>query len=424
VAAVLVVTASAAVGDDIDRAPIHYSAAAGDNVVSRLLRRVEAGEFSLQHEKGLGYLRSLLRELRVPESSQVLVFSKTSLQRQRIGPRTPRALYFSDEVYVGFCRNGDVAEISAVDPQLGTVFYTLDQHRANKPKFTRQTDACLLCHASSQNQGIPGHLVRSVYPDADGYPALAAGTYRIDHRSALRERWGGWYVSGSTGGQVHLGNRLVEKPDHPRHLDEEAVRECADLRKMFETSHYLTPHSDVVALMVLEHQAEMHNLIARATLQTRIALYQEAELNRELGEPANHHFESTTRRIQAAGEPLVQYLLFCGEPRLTAKVQGTSNFAREFAAQGPRDRRGRSLRDLDLRRRLFIYPCSYLIYSPAFDALPRAVNDYVLKRIWDVLTGKDMSPDFSHLTAADRRVILEILLDSKPHLPSYWKRPG
>jgi hypothetical protein len=411
-------------GDDIDREPIRYATAPTDNAVSRLLSRLDAGEVTLNYEEGFGYLRSLLRELRVPESSQTLVFSKTSLQRHRIGPKSPRAIYFNEDVYVGFCQQGDVAEISAVDPRLGTVFYTLDQHPAARPKIQRQTDSCLICHASSHNQGLPGHLVRSVYPDREGYPELAGGSYRIDHRSPLRERWGGWYVSGTAGGQPHLGNRLVRQRDNPRHLDEEPALETTDLASLFDTKRYLTPHSDLVALLVLEHQAEMHNLIARATLETRIALQQETDLNRDLGNPADHRFESTTSRVRSVGEPLVRYLLFSGEPRLTAKVAGTSDFARDFARQGPHDRQGRSLHELDLRTRLFVHQCSYLIYSRAFDALPGLVKDFVLRRLWDVLTGHETGAEFAHLSAAQRRTILEILLQTKPGLPDYWKLPG
>jgi hypothetical protein len=416
--------ASPAFADDIEKAPIHYATAPVDNVVSRLLSRIEAGKTELTREEGFGYLRSLLRELKVPESSQVLVFSKTSLQRQRIGPRTPRAIYFNDDVYIGFCRQGDVAEISAVDPQLGTVFYTLDQRAAAKPKLTRQTEACLICHASSQNEGFPGHLLRSVYPDAEGYPELAAGTYRIDQRSPLKERWGGWYVSGSTGGQPHLGNRITPDRNHPRRLDDEPARDLTDLRPVIDTSAYLTAHSDVAALMVLEHQTEMHNLIARAALQTRLALHQESELNREMGNPADYRFESTTRRIRSAGDALLQYMLFAGEPRLAARIEGTSSFAREFVRRGPRDSQGHSLRDLNLHSRLFSYPCSYLIYSPAFDALPQRMHDYVLERLWKVLTGKDSGVEFAHLSPDDRKAILQILRETKSGLPKYWYAAG
>src|SRR5262245_14665028 len=103
-------------GQEFEQEPIQYSLSQPDNRVSRLIERIGAGGVTLAHEPRFGYLRALLSELNVPVSSQMLVFSKTSLQRHRISPRTPRALYFSDDVYVGFCQQGDVLEISAVDP--------------------------------------------------------------------------------------------------------------------------------------------------------------------------------------------------------------------------------------------------------------------------------------------------------------------
>lgn len=407
--------------DDFERAPINYATTAADNVVSRLEHRLQTGQAHLEYEPNLGYLRAVLRELAVPESSQTLVFSKTSLQRQRIGPRTPRAVYFSDEAYVGFCQAGDVLEVSAVDPQLGAVFYTLGQKPGGRPQFTRQGDSCLLCHGSSQTREVPGHLVRSVFPDLTGQPLLSAGTYRIDHTSPLKQRWGGWYVTGTHGDQTHLGNLVVRGQEASLDIDNTAGRNVTDLGRRFDCSAYLSGHSDIVALLVLEHQAEAHNLLTRANFQTRQALHQEAALNRELKQPADYRWDSTTSRIKAAGEPLVKYLLFSGEAALTAPVRGTSSFADEFARRGPRDDRGRSLRDFDLERRLFKFPCSYLIYSRSFDALPGEVRDYVLRRLWEVLTGRDAGKDFAHLTAADRAAIREILLATKPGLPDYWK---
>ena len=80
------------------------------------------------------------------------------------------------------------------------------------------------------------------------------------------------------------------------------------------------------------------------------------------------------------------------------------------------------MRDLDLTTRMFKYPCSYLIYSEAFDRLPRPSKDYVWQRLWDVLSGNDPSGNFAHLTAADRQSIIEILRDTKSDLPTYWKQ--
>jgi len=403
-----------ALAQDFEQEPIRYSNSKPDNCVSRLIDRVQSGETMLQHDARFGYLKSLLAELDVPVSSQMLVFSKTSLQRHRIGPRTPRALYFNDEVYVGFCQEGEVLEISTADPQLGTVFYTLDQQGEPRPHFRRQFDTCLICHGSSQTKEVPGHVVRSVLADATGFPILSSGTYRIDQTSPLARRWGGWYVTGTHGDQRHLGNLIARPRAEPETVDNSAGLNRTSLDDRVDAANYLSGHSDIVALMVLEHQTDAHNYITRANFLTRQATHYQQSLNRELGEPEDRVWDSTKSRIKNAGEPLVEYLLFSEEAKLTSPIRGTSGFAEEFVQRGPRDSRGRSLRDFDLATRLFKYPCSYLVYSPSFAALPPEVKTYVSRRMHEVLSGRDTSTKFAHLSAADRQAIREILDETLP----------
>lgn len=409
-------------GQDFERDPINYGKSQPNNPVSRLADDLASGKRSLTYELHFGYLRSLLKELGVPESSQMLVFSKTSLQRHRIAPRTPRSLYFSDDIYIGFCQYGDVLEISVADPKLGAVFYTIDQDEEPRPKVLRHGDNCLICHGSSQTKSIPGHLVRSVYADAAGLPILSSGTHRIDHTSPLKHRWGGWYVTGTHGPQTHLGNLVVRGKQEPEQIDNAAGMNVTDITNRIDLKNFLTPHSDLVALMVLEHQADAHNFVTQAAFQTRIALHYEQALRRELARPADEPFESTKSRIRSACEPLVEYLLFCDEAELTHRLQGTSTFAAEFARRGPFDKQGRTLREFDLTRRIFKYPCSYLIYSPSFDALPRESKDYVFRRFDDILSGRDQSKKFAHLSAADRQAIREILVDTLPGVPENWRQ--
>jgi hypothetical protein len=422
----LAVIAQPGWAQEYEQEPIRYSKSEPNNRVSQLIERIQGGKTQLRHEPHFGYLRSLLAELDVPQSSQMLVYSKTSLQRQRISPQTPRALYFNDDVYVGFCQQGDVLELSAVDPQLGAVFYTVDQHRgdqqnADSPRFTRQADNCLICHSSSHTKDVPGHLVRSVFTDTAGYPILSAGSYRIDHSSPLEKRWGGWYVTGTHGPQKHLGNLTIGGQHVPRDFDNSAGMNLTELGNRIPAADYLSGYSDIVALMVLEHQTDAHNLIARAGFLTRQALHYQQALNRELKEPADHVWDSTKSRIKSACEPLVEYLLFSGEAELTAHIEGTSGFANDFAQRGPRDRQGRSLRDFDLETRLFKFRCSYLIYSPSFHALPAEARDYVLRRMGELMCGQDKSDKFAHLTEEERQAILEILRDTLPDLPESWQ---
>ena len=413
--------AAGAFAQDIEAEPIRYSSATPKNAIASLQERLASGKARLEYEPEHGYLKSLLRALDVPESSQVLVFSKTSLQRERISPKTPRAIYFNDDVMVGFCLRGRVIEISAVDEAIGTAFYTLGQADEERPAPQRQTESCLLCHSSSANQGIPGHLVRSVFVDRRGDPQLASGTFRTDHASPFAERWGGWYVTGTSGRQMHLGNLICEGSGRPEAESNAQGVNVTDLKDRFTASFYPTPHSDIVALMVLEHQVGMLNRLARAGLETRMALRYDAEMRKALEMPEGERLDSTKSRINSVCEAVVRYMLFQDEARLTDRVAGTSTFAADFAARGRRDAKGRSLRDFDLETRLFRHPCSYLIESRAFDALPAEAKEVVYQRLWDVLQDKAAWKDAPRLAAEDRAAILEILRETKPDLPDSWK---
>ena len=391
-----------------DEEAIAYGKAKATGSVARVLERIDNGQMKLAYDKQFGYLPSLLEALKVPRSSQMLVFSKTSFQRERISPRTPRALFFNDDVYIGFIPGAPMLEVSVADPKLGGVFYTLNQDPNTSPRFVR-TDQCLECHASAKSMGVPGHLLRSFATDEDGVVDLNSGVSQVNQRTPLAERWGGWYVTGKHGDQVHRGNLIgkaafdqqKETPNYLGNLD--------NLKRFFDTSRYPGEQSDIVALMVLEHQTHMHNFITRLHYEATIALQTYGHVN---------YLKSVT-------ESFLHYLLFTEEAPLTAKIEGPSGpapgFAREFAARGPCDSKGRSLRDLDLQTRLFKYPCSYLIYSEAFDNLPEPIKARLYERLWEILTGKDKSSDFEKLTPEARRALLEILRDTMPGLPASWK---
>jgi hypothetical protein len=387
---------------DWDHKAIRYSEWRADDPVARLQKRIEEGAVNLNYESQHGYLRSLLQALQVPVSSQILVFSKTSFQAARISPRTPRALYFNDEVSVGWVRGGDVLEIVSIDPHQGPMFYTIDQEPVGRPRLVRR-DECLQCHAGVGTSGVPGLVVRSVHVERSGMVVLPAESFITDHRSPLKERWGGWYVTGTHGSQTHMGNAVIDSAG--RSLTSafgNSNLNLSDLKYRFDTGAYLSPFSDIVALMTVEHQTRMTNLITRLGYDTRIA---DAE-----GRPPDN----------GVLEELVKYMLFADEALLEAPVRGVTDFTEEFARRGPRDRKGRSLRDFDLTKRLMRYPCSFLIYSESFDGLPEAARERVYRRLWEVLSGQDTSPTFARMTEADRRAVKEILIDTKPGLPEYW----
>jgi hypothetical protein len=359
-----------------------------------LQSRMKSGAVKLESEPKHGYLGSLLKNLNIPVSSQTLVFSKTSFQTERISPKNPRAMYFNDDVYVAWIQDSPLIEIMSLGSPATAGFYLLNQDTSEPPEFERSTGHdCSVCHYvhEAAPRFVPHFMVSSVVPDMEGN---AEGAFPIEttDRSPMNERWGGWYVTGTHGNQKHLGNTVLQKPASAFSAIPAAALSkslnVTDLKTRFDTSRYLSPHSDIVALMVLAHQTDVQNLMVLA-----------AQL---------------AASPKETGERLLQAMLFSGAVPLTAPIQGTSSFATEFSARGPQDTSGRSLRDFDLKTRLFRYPLSYLIYSKAFDGLPQPVKTYVYQRLREVLNGADKSPAFAHLSAADRKAILEILTETKP----------
>lgn len=371
-----------------------------DDRVTRLARDLASGKIHLTPSAD-GPLPGLLHALGVNPDSQTLVFSKTSFQAARIDPRNPRALYFSDDVMVGFVRGSNLLEVAALDPKQGVVFYSFDS-ASNPPSFDRR-DACLQCHTSPGTLGIPGLLIASSYTDASGMPAFRGAQRITDHRTPFEERWGGWYVTGTHADMRHIGNAVGHDSAHPALLDMHDTQNLTSLAKKFDATGYLSGVSDIVALMTLEHQTRMTNLMIRTGWEARIA------------DPA------AKAQFDTDLESLVTYMLFADEATLRGPVVGVSTFTQTFAARGPRDHLGRSLRDFDLQTRMFRYPLSYMIYSEAFDGMPDQVRERVYRRLYDVLSGRDQSEKFKKLSADDRRAVLEILRETKPGLPEYFK---
>jgi len=384
----------------------------GADPVERLQQRLDAGEVQLEYDAQWGYLPALLRAFDISVASQTLVFSKTSAQFRLISSDSPRALYFNDDVYVGFVRGGPFLEISAADPEGGGVFYALDQTERKSPRFSRDNGQCLQCHESGRTQRVPGHITRSVYPDAEGQPFFGAGSTNVDHTTPIEERFGGWYVTGTLADSSHRGNAVVNDPSAIEEFEAGPGSQLTRLDELIDTSAYLTPHSDMAAHLILAHQTQMHNYIAKAGIEARNALKYGREMERVFGEVSTDLKASVKRRIEGPSEKLLRHLLFVDEARLTGEVRGTSTFAQEFPLEGPHDAKGRSLRDLDLTRRIFRYPCSFLIYSEAFASLPAEVKSFVFARLAEVLEGRDTSGVFDHLSESDRTAIREILLET------------
>ena len=361
---------------------IKYGTADTTTVVDELNRRLADGSAHLVYEETSGYLRSVLELLKIPVESQVLVYTQTSMQARHVTMTNPRAVYFNDEASVAFIRGAGLLEIVAQDPVLGSIFYVIHQDAGAARRFGREQQ-CLSCHLSWDTLGVPGLTVLSTFPrktDRD-----YANGFFVDHYRPIQERWGGWYVTGTRVPARHAGNLplfMDKAPDVPPPAR-------ASLEGQFDLSGYLTPYSDVVALMVLDHQAHFSNLVTRATW--------EARLGNEM-------------RIAESADTLADYLLFVDEaPIIDGPIAGSSGFAEVFMAQGKKNAKGRSLRELDLKTRLQKYPLSYMIYTPQFRALPEAPKNLVMGRINDVLAGKITGPKYAHLTPELRAAIREIL---------------
>jgi hypothetical protein len=393
-----------------DHPAIDYPAPATENAVAMLQSQLENGHAKLAFDPKWGYLPSLLKHFGVKTDSQMLVFSKTSFQAAKISPQSPRALYFNDNVAVGYVPNGDVMEFAALDTKEGVVFYTMERARSKKPEFHRGNQECLNCHLIPGTAYVPGFLATSVIPRPDGSLRFAASAILVDSRTPFEQRWGGWYVTGTSGSMPHRGNAFAPNPDQPSAFDFTNTQNLTRLNDRLDTSAYMTPGSDIVALMTLEHQTRMINLLTRTGWETRIAAH-------------DGKLDLFQQRLGFLTDEVVAYMLFADEARMYSPVKGVSAFTETFPASGPRDREGRSLRDFDLQKRLFRYPLSYMIYSPVFDALPQPAKDEIYRKLFKVLTSNPEGR-YARLSADDRKAILEIVRDTKPGVPDYWNSPG
>ncbi len=405
---------------DFEGQPIEYGKRFTSDRVAELGAKLEAGELKLEADGKQGYLAAVLKALDVPPESQTLVFSKTSFQLHKISAGRPRAVYFNDDTYVGWVQGSDVIELASTDKEQGAVFYTLEPNKDGQPRVLRDQGQCLICHGSSRTQGVPGYLIRSVYSSPNGRFVSGTPTYVTDHSSPFEERWGGWYVTGRHGAMRHLGNVLCVDENKPGWVDVEEGDNLLELPARVRPVSYLRPTSDIVALMVMEHQTQMHNLMTRASYEARTAAYQDRGINEALGRPVDFESESTGRRIASVGEKLLRYMLMADEFELTDPVEGNSGFATLFSARGPKDARGRSLYQLDLQRRLLKFPCSFLIYSSQFEALPDRVKRYLGQRLAEILNSTEPEiKGYANLRLEDRQAIAQILAQTKP---DFWQQ--
>lgn len=385
-----------------DLPPIRYSDTRATDTLAKLAVDLASGARQVEGRTALERLRFVLRVLEIPEESQVMVFSKTSHQNPLIHPKNPRCLFFSDSAYVGYVPGGAI-EAVVQDPQLGPVFYLIEPGPDGGLKIERDLSNCLSCHGTTRTEGVPGVQVRSVFPDANGHPLLALGTGTVTHETPLPERWGGYYVTGRSS-LPHLGNRVYQEngPDTP------ASSDLKDLTGVIDVTKYPRPTSDIVALMVLEHQCRLHNLLNAAALQYRRAHF----LTRAIDPAADPDAGTAGRVADGAADKIVGCLFFQDEADPGEGIEGGEAFQKAFIARYPRTRDGESLADFHLYGRLFKNRCSYMVYSPAFRDLPPRVKSAVLGKMKAVLAGEHAA--IGWLKESERKRISAILAETLP----------
>ena len=383
---------------------IQYATRPTTDRVSMLNRALAGHERELARDPQTGYLRAVLDALDVPSDSQLLVFSKTGVQRAYTSPQHPRALFFDRSVAVGYVPGAPMIEVAAHDPQQGVVFYTLDQ-AADPPIFTRRT-SCLTCHVSASTLNVPGIIARSNIVGDDGNVMPQLGSYDVDHRTPHPDRWGGWFVTSEDGPapytqRAHGGNITFSGRGNTSN------QVFVDWMTSSPESHgYLSPSSDIVGLLVFDHQMHAINLLTRLDWEARVR-------------SAAGRTDESSATVRSLATELADYLLFAGEAPPSVPLTALPGFARHLEATTPKDRRGRSFGQLDLVNRLLRYPCSYMIYSEAFDALPAAVKPMVYQRMLDTLSGSSAArSEYRMLRPEERVAILDILRDTKPDFPA------
>ena len=404
--------------NDYELEPHGYFSKDAKDPVTLLMKRVQRGEVLIKEPNGKPLVERLLRELGLNKDTQVLVFSRTSLQRREVSYSNPRALYFNESVYLGWMPNGRI-EIASFDPELGPIFYfqrELDD--ASSPLLAR-TRSCLGCHAGDATNFLPGSLGRSVYPDKSGRSLRSIDDYRRSgHHIPLHDRYGGWFVSGNHGAMRHMGNAIASREGGKITIDREQFANLEKLDRFFSTEAYPAPGSDIAALLVFDHQVTMHHRLVEAAYRARQSLF-DSKLDPKETDVSKLSKGRSTDEFLEGRDKVVDYLLFRDETPIP-KVSCDPAFRRAFSANRIADSRKRSLKDLRLDGRIFENRCSYMIYSPTFDQFPPMLKGAIYARIHEILTSPKPVEGFDYLGKDEKRRILEILDETKEDLPPGW----
>ena len=415
----LATRASAQQVEPFEEPPINYSATPTNDRATAISAKFQSRAMEIRSMPAKKRLQWLLAELGVPVESQIFVFSKTSLQRDLINPEAPRVLYFSDEAYIGWSPTG-AFEVAVFDAKLGATFYVFEPHATKEEPLLARSGDCLLCH--SRHEHTPSLRTRSVFPDANGEPLSGSGSSNIAPSTPLAERWGGWYVTGTKAPFEHRGNLTGKKIDDFEGPAAQPTRNLLSLEGVVDTRRYLLKTSDVVPLLMHDHQVHVHNVLSTANQDARIALHRWPAMREILGLPKDAPPQGSCLVVfDSQAEKVLDALLCRDEAAWPAGgIQGDGVFAPAYAKTRKPDAKGRSLRDLDLQTRLFRYRCSPLIYSESFATLPKELHDIILLRLSSGLRAFPPSPSFGHLPDDERAAIHEILSATLPNLPVGW----
>jgi hypothetical protein len=404
--------------NDYELEPHGYFSRKPKDPVSLLMEKVNAGKVKITEKNGKELVARLLNELNLSKDTQVLVFSKTSLQRRAVSYQNPRALYFNDSVYLGWMPDGRV-EIASFDPELGPVFYFQRPLEDRKSRLLVRTRSCLGCHAGAATNFIPGSLGRSVYPDRTGRSLKDANDYhRSGHHIPLEDRYGGWFVSGQHGKMRHMGNAVATRVNGEVQLDRNRFANLEKLDQFFPTDSYLAPGSDIAALLVFDHQVTMHHRLVEAAYRARQALF-DSKLDPMETEVRKLAKGRSIREFREGVDNVIDYMLFCEEVPIP-QVSCDPKFRRAFSANRRADGKDRSLKDLRLDSRIFENRCSFMIYSPSFEHMPPMLRGAIYDRLHQILTAQTPVKGFEHLGAEERTRIVEILRETKKDLPAKW----
>ena len=364
---------------------------------------LEQGRLDLDVSNEKAYLESLLKALKIPASTQMVVYSTTSLQLSLISPRTPRAVYFNEDLYLGYVQGGRI-EIVSIDPELGGIFYIFDIPRNGNRPVAERSERCMKCHADEDTHEVPGLAIKSVIPGPTGGSLESYRRGLTGHEIPISDRFGGWHVTGADEVKPHWGNLTG------RFTPEGIVTTPLLPGERFDWSVFPVATSDMLAHLLHEHQAGFVNRFTQAHYRLRTAL----------AGGKGTLLPTDREKIHSLADELTRYLLFAGEAPLPAPIAGDSILKEDFLVNRRAERAGNSLKDFDLKTHMFRNRCSYMVYSPLFQNLPAGFKKLLYDRIGKALALSPSDPAFAYLPNPEKTLIRTILKETLSDLPADW----